>query len=256
MQIVCTTYSSTEHRFKCTAHSTEVSRLAACASPQGNEVFVQQTEKYICSRSAHPRLVRTTTHGSLLVHVTLLGTAESLPIIHPRKPYQIESVVASHSSSLEAGAVAALDDLLAHRLGALHVSLSSHLARLVVVLGGLDGQHDVLSLAVHAHSALLADSHALRTTRENGRKGAYEYTLVTFILSVEKVVILQPCFCFLRKEELFLTMFQTSSEDIYATMRTHARSLVGWVGNTKGRQTYSNKPITNESMLFCGVGVE
>ena len=39
--------------------------------------------------------------------------------------------------------------------------------------------------------------------------------MVTFILSVEKVVILQPCFCFLRKEELFLTMFQTSSEDIY-----------------------------------------
>ena len=168
-------------------------------------------------------LVAATTHGSLLVHVTLLGTAESLPIIHPRKPYQIESVVASHSSSLEARAVAALDDLLAHRLGALHVSLSSHLARLVVVLGGLDGQHDVLALAIHTHSALLADAHALRTAHERGEKSAYEYSLVTFILSVEKVVILQPCFCFLRKEELFLTMFHTSSEDIYGGVSQCAR---------------------------------
>ena len=133
-------------------------------------MFVQQTEKYICSRSAHPRLVRTTTHGSLLVHVTLLGTAESLHVTSSPRIDKIEGVVASHSSSLEARAVAALDDLLAHGLGALHVSLSGHLARLVGVLGGLDGQRDVLSLAVHAHSALLANAHALRTIHERGKK--------------------------------------------------------------------------------------
>ena len=129
--------------------------------------------------------------------------------------HQIKSVVTSHSSSLEARAVRTLHDLLRHGLGRLHVSLRSHLARLVLVLGGLDGEQDVLALAIHANGTLLANSHALGAIRDNSTQSTHEYTLVTFSLSVEKVVTLQPCFCFLRKAEWFLTMFQTSSEDIY-----------------------------------------
>ena len=144
--------------------------------------------------------------------------------------YQIKSVVTSHSSSLEARAVRTLHDLLRHGLGRLHVSLRSHLARLVLVLSGLDGEQDVLALAIHANGTLLANSHALGTRCESTAESAHEYTLVTFSLSVEKVVTLQPCFCFLRKAEWFLTMFQTSSEDIYNPISicalTHQRELL------------------------------
>ena len=123
----------------------------------------RNNRKIICSRSDHPHLVRTTTHGSLLVHISLLGAAESLCIIPLSNNDKIEGVVASNSSSLEARAVVTLSDLLAHRLGALHMSISNRLARLVLALGGLDRENNVLSLAVHTNSTLLADSHALRT---------------------------------------------------------------------------------------------
>ena len=43
----------------------------------------------------------------------------------------------------------------------------------------------------------------------------YLYTFMTFCLSVENMVTLHPCFCFFMKALLFLTTFQTSSEDIY-----------------------------------------
>ena len=154
-----------EHRFKCIVHSTGGSHHAACASLHGNDMFLWKTEKYICSRSTHLRLVRTATHGSLLVDVSLLGAAESLCVILPSNNDKIESVVASHSGGLEARAVVALRDLLAHRLGALHMSISNRLARLVLALGGLDREDNVLALAIHTNSALLADSHALRTYR-------------------------------------------------------------------------------------------
>ena len=39
-------------------------------------------------------------------------------------------------------------------------------------------------------------------------------------MSVENMVTLHPCFCFFIKALLFLTTFQTTSEDIYAEIST------------------------------------
>ena len=47
------------------------------------------------------------------------------------------------------------------------MSLRHSLGGLVRVLGGLDGEDDVLSLAVHTHRALLADSHVLGAVQSN-----------------------------------------------------------------------------------------
>ena len=87
---------------------------------------------------------------------------------------QIKSVVTSHGSSLEARAVGTLHDLLRHGLGRLHVSLRSHLARLVLVLSGLDGEQDVLALAIHANGTLLANSHALGARCESTTRDTNE----------------------------------------------------------------------------------
>ena len=56
---------------------------------------------------------------------------------------------------------------LGHRSSALHVGLRHHLAGLSSVLGGLGREDDVLSLAVHTHSTLLADSHVLGAVQSN-----------------------------------------------------------------------------------------
>ena len=47
------------------------------------------------------------------------------------------------------------------------MSLRHSLGGLVRVLGGLGGEDDVLSLAVHTHSTLLADSHVLGAVQSN-----------------------------------------------------------------------------------------
>ena len=88
------------------------------------------------------------------------------------------------------------------------------------VLCGLDREDDVLSLAVHTHSVLLADSHVLGAIDHSDVVTSHQYAFRTFCLSVENMVTLHPCFCFFIKALLFLTTFQTTSEDIYAEIST------------------------------------
>ena len=83
------------------------------------------------------------------------------------------------------------------------------------VLRGLDREDDVLSLAVHTHSVLLADSHVLGAIDHSDVVTSHQYAFRTFCLSVENMVILHPCFCFFMKALWFLTTFHTTSVDIY-----------------------------------------
>ena len=85
------------------------------------------------------------------------------------------------------------------------------------VLRGLDREDDVLSLAVHTHSVLLADSHVLGAIDHSDVVTSHQYAFRTFCLSVENMVILHPCFCFFMKALWFLTTFHTTSVDIYRT---------------------------------------
>ena len=48
------------------------------------------------------------------------------------------------------------------------------------VLRGLDREDDVLSLAVHTHSTLLADSHVLGASCHSKPTEPYEYAFRTF----------------------------------------------------------------------------
>jgi len=52
---------------------------------------------------------------------------------------------------------------LGNGLDILNTSFVDHLARLGIVLGGLDSEHDLLTFAVDTNSALLAETNALGT---------------------------------------------------------------------------------------------
>ena len=54
------------------------------------------------------------------------------------------------------------------------MSLMDHLARLGVVLGGLDGKDNLLTFAVHTNSTLLAETNALRTIQSYATQKDYE----------------------------------------------------------------------------------
>ena len=77
---------------------------------------------------------------------------------------------------------------------------------------------------------------------------------MTFCLSVENMVTLDPCFCFFMKALFFLTTFQTSSEDIYQLISTFPQeaiiSLFFYNNQQKSlsyQTTYFNITITKES---------
>ena len=103
----------------------------------------------------------------------LVSTTESLNIMYQPQNNLIEDIVTSNSKSLHRRTIRSLRDLeikvrqrpnlLGNRSSTLHMSLMSHLVRLGGVLCGLDAHHDVLSLAVHTYSTLLANTHMLGT---------------------------------------------------------------------------------------------
>ena len=63
---------------------------------------------------------------------------------------------------------------LSNGLSTLDTSVMSHLARLVVVLGGLDSKHNLLTIEVDTDSTLLAETNVLRTRRDSRQGNAYE----------------------------------------------------------------------------------
>ena len=134
------------------------------------------------------------------------------------------------------------------------MGLGNGLAGLGRVLRGLDGQDDVLSLAVHTHGVLLADSHVLEAIDHANIAASHQYAFRTFCLSVENMVILHPCFCFFMKALWFLTTFHTTSVDIYSQRhslnRNHRKRHQHCLSRLK--RSLSNKPylpitITNLS---------
>ena len=64
--------------------------------------------------------------------------------------------------------------LLGNGSSALDIGLSGSLHGLGGVLGGLDRHDNALSLAVDAHSLLLADSHVLGAIRQSISSTSYE----------------------------------------------------------------------------------